>query len=165
MDTGSGRKYNKHTQNGPKTAAKIRTRAPRRRRDAGGSAAAGPGTLNPRPRALKVSAAPALCPVSMETRKIIPDQTDENRPPGGGPGHIWPALCPKRGPNRRGIFPDHRKRWRRKHDPYKGNPGALYRVLRRQQERGAALPCGRVPFTPLPNGPQAEAGRSRPGRG
>lgn len=83
----------------------------------------------------------------------------ENRPRAPGPDYAQ-----NRGPTGGNIPRSYKHAGGEAHDTDKGNTRTLLRMLRRQQERGPAMPCGKLPPTPLPNGPQAETGRRCPGR-
>ena len=122
-----------------------------------------PGTdpHTPAPGPGKFQDPPTPCPASPKMQEKFPDQQRPHRLP-RAPG---PDYTQNRGPIATNIPPSIKHAGGAQNDTNKGDTGALYRMLRRQHERGAAMPCGKMPPTPLQNGPQAtEAGHRYPGR-
>ena len=117
-----------------------------------------PRSGTPPPGARKFQPPLPYAPCRQKREKFSPISSAAKPAP-----RIWPGLRPIPGPHFPQYSPIIETRWRRNHDTYKGNTGALHRLLRRQQERSAALPRDKLPPLPVQDGPQAETGRHRTG--
>lgn len=106
---------------------------------------AAPTGCTPPPGGRKFWAPLLYAPRPQKCENFSPISKPHATPTGCARAH-GPHYTQKEGPTGAIFSPI---RWRLYHDTYKGNPGKMLRLLRRQHKRGAAMPCCKLPLAPL----------------